>query len=885
MTIKQHIFNKDGLSYVHDNTQLLTLFAVESANINNCIAEHNLANDNILLFLGNITTLSSQLSDVISNTYNLLLDAVVLNNADQTTFSLFDNVGSSISNVTIDKVRNTIYLDKSAKYKAQITNINYNTNGDIGNSIAKPYVTRSNIKSITSSSSVEFERFDTSLQLALIFTFAENTPINGIKLTLSNISSVLPSITKIVYIDPNNNTNDLLYVGEINPTVAAQTSEHGNIYLQTEQVNATGLIVYIEQNYPDIVNGQDRYTIGISNFEAGYYESVKSGSAIFGPYNSDTALLKVAYSADIVDSSNDNNVTLSFSHNKLNWITLENTNVINSSKILNINNIDVNSVFFDNKVKQFWLRLDINSYDASSKLDINRRVIVDNNQSGQTILLNDQNTFTSVYESLGYNYGSVAKVTHVENSPLLEFAKGTNGYLHLEDESQDYNVYYRYASPVIEQSNNTSIYSKENILIETASLLKLTTPSDVVIKLNGVNVVDQNRKFVIKVKEDMMHGLYQLHIDGSIIQIDLSLGFVLSTVATLFKTTSDSATIIAPDEFEYTVPALEVNGTKYISLIGYVFEPQDTLHNAYPHIGSTNTFYIERGALVTQNLFANVTVSAMGITKSITQAAQHLDKHIIITNDIKKSIGSTHLGKYTFKKTAKMKHCNLVEGSVTFDYSQAFIQSMIKEVKFIDGIKEFVSRQRVTQFNNTDMNVIVLQGAYVDDGSISFYGGGNLFRNRVYSSNDLVEQGDWMLILEGGSYKIKLPAGIKTPSAVDIAIEYTIDNNSVNKDGIYSIDYINGVIYTSSEIDGNIIANYKYYNMALEANAAIELFSNEYTARDGLLIISKATINPLAVVYKEGKDGGIEFIDSPIISNISISTITESYIKWSIINN
>jgi hypothetical protein len=237
------------------------------------------------------------------------------------------------------------------------------------------------------------------------------------------------------------------------------------------------------------------------------------------------------------------------------------------------------------------------------------------------------------------------------------------------------------------------------------------------------------------------------------------------------------------------------------------------------------------------------------------------------------------MGKYTFKKTAKFKHCNIIEGTVKFDFTNAFIHSMIKEVAFIDGAQEFVSSNRVTQFNNTNLNEIVLEGVFIDDNKISFYGGSNLFKNRVYSLEDLVELGDWLLILELGSYKIKLPSGVKTSATIDTAIEYNVDNQSVSKDGIYSIDYQNGVMYTSSPIDGNIIVNYQYYNMALEGQAATELTNSEYIARDGILTISKQTTNDLSIVYKEGKNSDNTFIDSPILSNISINTITELYIK------
>ena len=880
MTIKQHIFNKDGIANINDNTQLLSLFAKESANINNCIAEHNLANDSILVFLNTIATASSALSDIISNTYNMLMDSVVLNNAGQTLFSLFDGVNVVGNGITIDKLTNTIYLNKKIKYQAQIADITYSTNGDIGNSVARPYVTRANIKSITSSNAVEFEKFDTSMQLSIHIKFAESTPLNGVKLTLSNISSVLPSITKITYTNKSNDLFELNYVGDITSQDAVSNSEYGNIFLQTEQVNATGLIIQFEQNYPDIVNGQDRYTIGISDFEAGYYESVSSGYAVFGPYNSTSPIIKIAYSADIIDKSNSQNTELSFSHNNVAWIPLINTDKISSGKILNVNNISTDAVFFDNQVKQFWIRLNVESYDASQNINTHRRSLVDSNQWGQSILLDDRHTFTSAYENLGFSYGATNNVSEITETNLFEFAKSKNGYFGLSEDNDTYNTYHRYASPIVEQSSNVSVYSKEDMIIETARLLKLTTPSELSVRLNGVDVLDLRRKYVIKVKADMSNGLYQLHIDGKIKYIDVSLGFVMSTMATLFVTEEDLVSLVGPDGYIYQIEPITIAGTKYISLIGVLFEQQDAKHNIYPHITKSNSFYIERGGIIAKNIFDTVTISGMNISESIADVGSYADRHVLITQDIKKSIGSTNMGKYTFKKTAKLKHCNIIAGTVKMDFSNAFIHSLIKEVKFIDGEQEFVSSKRITQFNNTNLNEIVLAGVFVDDNTISFYGGSSLFKNRVYSTEDLVELGDWLLILDGGSYKIKLPSGVKTSATIDTAIEYNVDNQAVNKDGIYSIDYQNGTMFASSPIDGNIVVNYQYYNMALEGQAAIELNSNEYIARDGILTISKQTTNPLSIVYKEGKDDGATFIDSPILSNISINTITELYIKW-----
>lgn len=880
MTINQHIFNKNGLSYTNDNPQLLSLFIRESANINNCITEHNVANDNILLLLNTIATSSSELSDLISNTYNMLMDSVVLSNSGQSIFSLFDPVEAILSGVTIDRLTNTIYLNKQIKYKAQITDVQYSTNGDIGNSVIKQYVTRANIKSITSSNAVEFEKFDTSMQLSLNIKFSEVTPINGLKIKLSNISSVLPLITKILYVTRDNNLVELNYVGDVTSKIASSESEYGNIFIQAEQISAAGIIIQIEQNYPDIVNGKDRYTIGLSNLEIGYYESVDSGYAIFGPYNSSSPILKMAYSSDIVDTSGGSNASLSFSSNNKSWIALNNVSKITENKILNINNISNDAVFFDKPVKQFWLKLEVNAYDASSNVGKYRRPIIDNSQYGQNILLNENNTFTSIYEDDGFYYGSTSTNNIIPNTALFEFAKSDKGYYDLSEEAEEYTSFSRYAFPIVEQSNKASIYSRESILIETAKLLKMTTPTTIVVYLNGVNVFDLTRKYVIKVKDDMSHGLYELHLDDEIKYIDVSLGFVMSTMATLFKTTNTSATLIAPDGQTYIIEAITIADTKYISLIGSLFAYQDEKHNIYPHIPKPDSFYIERGGIVTKNTFDRVLIASMTISQSRTDVGSYANRHTLITDDIKKSIGETRMGKYIFKKMAKLKHCNIVEGTVRFDFSEAFINSMIKEVKFIDGEQEFVSSVKKTQFNNQNLNKITLEGKFIDDGHLSFYGGSNLFKNRVYADEDLVEIGDWLIVLEFGSYVIKLPEGVKTSASVDIAIEYNVDNNSINKDGIYSIDYINGVIYTSSPIDGHIIVKYNYFNMCIEGEAATEFTADQYMARDGVLTINKPVSKTLLIVYKEGKDEVAKFSDSPILTNISINTIAESYIKW-----
>lgn len=885
MSITQHRFNKKDIFIDNDNSQVLDIFKEEGEFVNETMAINNTINDNLLVFLERITATSSALSNDISKCYNSLMDAVLLAEGGNTGISIFNNaIVDTAHNITIDNTMLSIYLAKKLKTLAVISNIKYSSSGKIGNSVATTYITNANIDSITSKTPVEFESIDTSLQVNLLFNYAYPTPINGIKFKLKNTSSSLPQIKKISVINDTGEIIEIDTITRLNPDLLTEDVYGTDVFIHIPVTNALGISIALEQQQQDLTNGTDRYSVGISEFESGFYEAVTSGYCILGPYNQDSAILKIAYSANKLNSGD---AVISFSNDKIKWYDLSNTLSVSENKILNINNISADSIFFDKPAKQVWIKISLNANDISNDIFLNRRSIIEvENDLGNIIQLNPNHTFSTLYENDDLSYGEKIR-TRSENVDTatkgnVEFFKDKNGYVldrKAEDQEGTLYVYSRYDLPIVEQSTEYSITSKGGVLIEGAKLYKSTSPRTEKVQLNGKDIAVTNKKYIIKLKDALKNGEYVLKIGTQTRTIDLSLGYVLSTIATVYKVDSNDVSIITPYGIEINIPVTTIGTDKYASLLGIVFETQHIDHNTLP-INNT-TFYIEQGALICASGYKKqITASCISIDLAKTTIGQNTSGKKLITSDIKKGKGRTGLSEYEFKKHAKLKHCCIVKGSVKFNIDDAFINSMIREVPFIDGEKEFVSAQRKTQFNNEGLSVIELDPYFIDNETMVFYGDSSIFRSRVYTEEDLVEKGDWMILFdEINPPQIVLPEGVTTPTYADIVIEYDIDNQSISKDGIYSVDYNRGFIYCSASIDSNIIAEYQFFNMVIGGQGAREVHPSEYVANGSILTVNSVINNSVSIVYKEGNGEKEQYMESPVLSNINISTITEDYIK------
>lgn len=147
---------------------------------------------------------------------------------------------------------------------------------------------------------------------------------------------------------------------------------------------------------------------------------------------------------------------------------------------------------------------------------------------------------------------------------------------------------------------------------------------------------------------------------------------------------------------------------------------------------------------------------------------------------------------------------------------------LLREVQFIDGVQEFLEEGYVTELLAKDQNSFVLAGTPVED-SIRFSGDVSLFTKQVYYEEDLTIEGSWLITTNS----LKINPSYKTSTYTYTYISYK-RKSTVKKEGLFSVDYDKGYLYTSTPIK-NIRVDYKYAVQYAEAAKMTQVQPEEYT--------------------------------------------------------
>lgn len=147
---------------------------------------------------------------------------------------------------------------------------------------------------------------------------------------------------------------------------------------------------------------------------------------------------------------------------------------------------------------------------------------------------------------------------------------------------------------------------------------------------------------------------------------------------------------------------------------------------------------------------------------------------------------------------------------------------LLREVQFIDGVQEFLEEGYVTELLAKDQNRFVLSGTPVED-SIRFSGDVSLFTKQVYYEEDLTIEGSWLT--DGNSLKIN--PNYKTSTYTYTYISYK-RKSTVKKEGLFSVDYNQGYLYTSTPVK-NIRVDYKHAVQYAQAAKMTQVQPEEYT--------------------------------------------------------
>lgn len=147
---------------------------------------------------------------------------------------------------------------------------------------------------------------------------------------------------------------------------------------------------------------------------------------------------------------------------------------------------------------------------------------------------------------------------------------------------------------------------------------------------------------------------------------------------------------------------------------------------------------------------------------------------------------------------------------------------LLKEVEFIDGVKEFLEEGYVVELLAKSANSFKLTGTPIDE-TERFSGDVTLFNKRVYKKEDLTIVGSYYI--EGQMLYIN-------PTLFTSEFTYTYitykKKATSKKEGLFSVDYKRGYLYTSTPIK-NVQIDYKYAVQYAEGQKMTQVSSREYT--------------------------------------------------------
>lgn len=205
------------------------------------------------------------------------------------------------------------------------------------------------------------------------------------------------------------------------------------------------------------------------------------------------------------------------------------------------------------------------------------------------------------------------------------------------------------------------------------------------------------------------------------------------------------------------------------------------------------------------------------------------------------------------------------------------MKKLFREVEYIDGIQEFIEAEYITEpALERSANIFRLSGIPVID-SIRFSGDISLFKKQVYSEDDLVIEGAWMLFIEESTNKASILINPTSYTSIYTYTYITYKSKSKSKrEGLYSVDYDKGILYTSTSVK-NILLRYRSAIQYIEGQQMTQVSSSEYTP-ETLYSIPTDDNNRLTYVYQIKKNKEIirskEYISN---AKLSYTALGDSY--------
>ena len=866
----------------HNSKDLSYLWQSLDKKVNNASEECNNLNDNILSLLVDGTTLLEDLTKELSIVLNNLSTFSVISGNSISSFNPTALPVISNNNIIFDSQTGSMMVADKNIQKPIFENILLSGSCTVGDTSTSGRIRNNNLGSLPFGGRVDFESYNSELAAMLDIHFSNLSPVNGLTFTFGNNGVRYPKISSIIGV--NNNGERFIIASDIDTEIS-----NGVLNLRFPLIQISHINIEFSQIYSEKLNGRDRYSASISNFSTGLFSSEDGGEIVFGPYISEYEIFKVSIDQEIAKYKN---ISVYISNNNNDWYqissSLKNDNI---AKIINFNNISEDSIKTSSKVKKIFVKFVFSSEAKQfikSNSDIFSAEIIGYDNFTRLINIDQSKELTSIYETNGEFIGGKGGIDSVDFNKIdlisvdgEFFCKGSN-----------INIvncigYSNYAYPFVKYTESYEVDIGKHIIGETSNIYTFSNPRPVDINITST-ISNDTTKYVIKVKDGITFGMFEITIGDKIFNLDLSTGFSINSASAIFCGNDNICKVIDPNNNIYEINPFYTNedGESYFSLMGVIFEDieSDYYSKTFPvnKLGINQWVIINGNIVAGRNLRDYTKVNIIKLNRCDFSVRESVNGNLLYVDSGKRTRVKYQLEGYDFEKVVKLKHCNIINNSIKFDFSMASINNLIYEVDYIDGKSEFISKTRERVSSNRNKNRIKISPHFIDNNTLKVIGGSTSIVNRVYSNMELIEYGDYFIYKSTENdighpyYEIRLPDGVFTQNTIDTVIEYDINNINKSNAGVYSVDYKNGVLYTSAPIDASTYIEYQYSNIVASGTSGRLLMEDEYKeTRSTVVITGNIESQNVALIYKNGNDEKIEYIQSDKIDRITINILDE----------
>ena len=744
-----------------------------------------------------------------------------------------------------------------------------------------------------------FHNYGRSCAIDLDISLIEKSSVSGISFNCNTFGAVPPRITGVKY----RSGTDMINV-VINKTNSFQVDLSlyefdSKIEIDFNEIKTDRLVVSIVQ--PNRVVGfSNAVVLGINELQVYSKTYVDGGHIVFGPLDFNDEVLKVAANLNISNFNYFSGlVKLELSTNQEDWLELSPSSGSSNSpkKVISFNTIDKESVKTNSPVRRLYLKLSLFSVHKEnfSSEAIYTKGFFEyagsetsyylgtefNNENSNVVSSSARNIF-GIRDSLSSIEKEVLLNRNLQNissngSPILRSDKTL--------EKIDNATFFTSARrlPITHDKDFRHKMSEDSFAdISTLRVMSYSNPSvinkDFILR-EGIHV-DEHVIYGLKLKPEVEPGIYVL-IDGkNKYEVDLSAGVIQSNEGMVFEVVSSNPYLyLTTNGYKIYLAIETIEDKNYVSLTrDLCIAPISdfTYKYFYPVMPiNENEFTVSNSGILSP-LSSKIRTSIAIIRKSnLPFVYEDSTKSLIISNPtFSKHIAD--MSQFNYKYSAFLGRTGIINNTIEFDNSAASLNSFIKEVPFQDGETEFRALARYTQVvsNLNPVNQFNLDPYFIDNENIVFNDAEDLFINRVYSEDELLFKGDYLI----SGHTVSLPNDVLTSDVLDLIIDYDIENKNKTISGLYSVDYSNGSIYSSAPIDGNIKITFFYSNVFMSGYSGKKISKSNYSIEAGSIRLKSSYGSDFRymVIADLSTGKANTSIVSPVVNSLDINYISAS---------